>query len=385
MIPMLYQFNSAVVASNLIPLNANLNFKTQDGLRLKDCISCKVTEQERGIYDLEMVYPIDGIYYNKLSIGDVIIASHDRRKDSNQGFIIYKVSKPINGKVTIYANHISSLLSEMVVTGVQEGESMVYLWSSLHSESQGMFYFVAQQSPYDATSITMNDAVTDLSIYTIKDLLYGTEGGFLDNNYGDYIFDNNTVYHYEDGGKLINYWLQYGINITGFKEDLSIEGNEWNVLKGFWKGTDDNNNTLYVESDLIVPAPWISHDNVKRYKILDFSNSYESAPTVSALNTRVLNYGTKHIRTEAAALRDSIDISFVDLKRFSDYNGISGQLDDIHLCDRINVSFSPYNVNVQMKVSKVEWDVLKDDFIKITLGEARETISETIKQVANSK
>jgi len=384
MIPMLYQY-SGTNGPNLIPDSANLNFKNQSGYRLIDCISCKVIEQERGIYCLEMVYPVGGVYYNAISIGDVIIASHDRRINSNQGFLVYKISKPINGKVTIYANHISYLLGEMIATGVRDGESMVYLWSGLHSDSGGLFYFTAQQSPSDATAITMTNASTELGLHTIKDILYGIEGGFLDNNYGDYIFDNNTVYHYEDGGKLLNYWLQYGVNITGFKEDSTVEGREWNAVQGFWKGTDENNDTVYVESNRIVPDPTYAYSYIKRCKILDLSNTYDYAPSVARLNSAVQSYAVKHIKTGASAIRDSFDITFVDLKRMSNIDDfVLQQLYDIQLCDRINVSFDPYGVSTQMKVTKIEWDVIKDDFIKITLGEPRESISDTIRQVANS-
>jgi len=383
MIPMLYQFNSRTNSAKIIPEDANLNFKNQSGLRLVDCISCKVTEQERGIYDLEMVYPIDGQYYNAITPGDVIISSHDRRIDNNQGFIIYKMSRPINGRITIYAHHVSYILNEMIATGVQDGDAMVYLWSGLHTDSQGMFYFKAQQSPYDATAVTMSDASTELGIHSIKEILYGIEGGFLDKNFGDYIFDNNTVYHYEDGGKLLNYWLQYGINIIDFKQELNADGNTWNAVKGYWKGTDDNQNTVYVESAIDYPfIPPSQQGELLRCKIIDMSSSFDTAPTIPKLQTAVHSWAVKHYKNDNDAAVSSIDVKFVDLKRLANFDDMSWQLDDIRLCDRINISFTPYNVSTSMKVNKIVWDVLKEDFISISLGEPKETIVETIRQVA---
>ena len=56
MIPILYDSTETAFANN--------------GLgRLRDCISCVVTEERNGIYECDFEYPIDGVNYDRIQCG----------------------------------------------------------------------------------------------------------------------------------------------------------------------------------------------------------------------------------------------------------------------------------------------------------------------------
>ena len=82
--------------------------------RLSDAIKCTVEEERNGTFELEMTYPITGIHYSDIAVNRIILAKTEDG-GNNQAFIIYKISKPINGIVTINAEHISYLLNGYVV------------------------------------------------------------------------------------------------------------------------------------------------------------------------------------------------------------------------------------------------------------------------------
>ena len=82
--------------------------------RLADAITCKVTEERNGQYELVMTYPITGVHYSDISENKIIMAKTEDG-GQNQAFIIYKVSKPLNGIITVNAEHISYLLNGFVV------------------------------------------------------------------------------------------------------------------------------------------------------------------------------------------------------------------------------------------------------------------------------
>ena len=64
--------------------------------RLRDCISCTVTEERNGIYECDFEYPVDGARFEDIQIGRIIVVEHD---DSGnlQPFDIVSYSKPISG------------------------------------------------------------------------------------------------------------------------------------------------------------------------------------------------------------------------------------------------------------------------------------------------
>ena len=81
---------------------------------LADCISCTVTEERNGVFEVEFEYPITGVHYDLIIEERIIRVSHDEQKDL-QPFKIYRRSAPINGVVTFNAHHISYNLSNVIV------------------------------------------------------------------------------------------------------------------------------------------------------------------------------------------------------------------------------------------------------------------------------
>ena len=93
----------------LFPANATTYF-TQGLGALTDTISCTVTEELNGEYELEMQYPLEGIHFDEITDRSIIYAIPSPYR-SPQPFRIYRITKPLNGIVTIYARHISYDLS----------------------------------------------------------------------------------------------------------------------------------------------------------------------------------------------------------------------------------------------------------------------------------
>ena len=81
--------------------------------KMADAHSCVVTEKRNGSFELEMVYPADGIHADQLEEGNIILA-----KPSDTGrpqpFRIYKIATPIDGKLTVKARHMCILSLHLV-------------------------------------------------------------------------------------------------------------------------------------------------------------------------------------------------------------------------------------------------------------------------------
>ena len=96
-----------LIMTPIIYANNETTFTSLGLGMLPDCVSCKTTEElESGKYECEFSYPITGVNYN-LIVPDRIIKIKPNDTSNSQLFRIYKASKPINGIVKFYCQHIS--------------------------------------------------------------------------------------------------------------------------------------------------------------------------------------------------------------------------------------------------------------------------------------
>ncbi len=81
---------------------------------LKEAMSCIVTEERNGVFELSLTYPVTGALFDKLQIDRFVKAKPNDTADL-QLFRIYEVTKPMNGVVTVNAEHVSYALSNFPV------------------------------------------------------------------------------------------------------------------------------------------------------------------------------------------------------------------------------------------------------------------------------
>ena len=82
------------------------DFKTQGIGALTDTITCTVTEERNGAYELEMQYPKGGIHFEEIKDRCIIYAIPSPYRVA-QPFRIYRITRPMNGIITLSLIHIS--------------------------------------------------------------------------------------------------------------------------------------------------------------------------------------------------------------------------------------------------------------------------------------
>ena len=73
---------------------------TSNGLGRLDAISCKVTEERNGMFELEMEIAETASHANEIEMCSIIVAKPSQ-SGSNQAFRVYRLTKPINGKIKV--------------------------------------------------------------------------------------------------------------------------------------------------------------------------------------------------------------------------------------------------------------------------------------------
>ena len=78
--------------------------------RLSDCISCTVTEERNGIFELEAEIAESALHSSQLEMNSIICAPYYPGGEL-QAFRVAQITKPISGKYKIYAQHLSYQLT----------------------------------------------------------------------------------------------------------------------------------------------------------------------------------------------------------------------------------------------------------------------------------
>lgn len=336
------------------------NFDTNGIGILADAIFCEITEERNGIFELEMQYPITGIHYEEIKTRNIILA-HPSPIDNAQPFRIYRITKPLNGIITIYGEHISYDLSGIPVSPFTAGsaaEAMSKLQSSAAIESPFTFW-------------TDKETVATMSVVapaSTRSLLGGQQGSVLDVYGGEYQFDRYTVRLYNQRGMNRGVSIRYGKNLTSLEQDENISSVYTGVYP-YWMDTDNNLVTL-PEKILNAPGTY----NFTRIMALDLSQEFESAPTEEQLRNRANTYMTAN---NIGVPKVSLDVSFIQLEQTEEYKNIS-LLERVELCDTVNVEFPELGVSATAKCVKTVYDVLQERYTSVELGEARTNIADTI-------
>lgn len=337
-------------------------FNTNGIGALADAVSCLVTEERNGMFELEMQYPITGLHYSEIALSSIIVAVPGDGR-TRQPFRIYKITKPIRGIVTVYAQHISYQLSHIPCMPFSAGSAGLAL--------AGFKTYAAEACPFEFwTDVTTVGNYSQVIPASIRSRLGGVEGSILDTYGGEYEWDGYTVKLHAARGADNGVTLRYGKNIT----DLTQEENISSTITGvcpYWAGTDGITVTL--------PEKVLSAENAANFPYprtvpLDLSGEFEEKPTVEELRAKAQVYISKSGIGVPAV---SLDVSFVALWQTEDYKDIA-PLERVRLCDTVTVLFEKLGVSAKAKVISTVYNVLLDRYDHIEIGDAKSTLAGTI-------
>lgn len=341
----------------LFPSTAT-EFTTQGLGALSDAISCIVTEERNGLYELEMQYPQSGIHFSEIQNRCIIYAIPSPYREA-QPFRVYRITRPINGIATIYAQHISYDLAGIPVNPFTAGSAAEAL--------SGMASHAAVESPFSFwtdKSTTANFSVLVPS--AARSVLGGVEGSILDVYGGEYLFDKFLVRLYNQRGNDNGVVIRYGKNLTDVEQDANISSVATGVLP-YWVGAEGE----------LVQGNIVNVDGTfdfVRIMTIDFSSDFENQPTASELETRAMQY----IKSNKIGVPSvSISVSFVQLEQTEEYKDLA-LLEKCDLCDTVTVQFEALGINAKAEIVRIITDVLLERYESVEVGDIRSNIAYTI-------
>lgn len=389
MIPILYDKYEADFLSN--------------GLgQLSDCLSCTVTEEVNGIYEVEFTYPMNGAYYEQLiNYGGVIACTHDHNGDV-QLFDIYKYDAPIDGIVTFYASHVSYRLRDYWRTTSDTYlrlNSVFSVWNNPDSKAilpLGNFQFVNEldyvpEIYFHGVQYNLREAMFSTSEDNPGGIgMMGIEKSIVQLIQGEWRFDNFTCYFNTHRGQDRGVQIRYGKNMSGVNRSrdtaaiVSAYMPVWTSEGGitFYDPTyspkmETNVSPWYANGEQVYSDadPFYFNPPIIHIEHLDISSDFQNAPTDAEAAQFALNYMRRYSTWKAD---DNITVEFIDLYGTPEYESLQG-LSDCRLGDYVSILYPQLGiVSNGVEILSLTYDVLADRVTEMQLNTIKTTLAKAI-------
>ena len=229
---------------------------------LPDAIEATVTHEINGEYELKLRYPVTGLHFEELISGRIIMAAPDDLTDE-QPFRIYRITKPLNGIVSVYARHLCYDMQGIIVEPFSA--------DSLTTAFQTIPTVCTPSSPITlSTTRSVASGMTLAEPRPLWKLIGGQSGSILDVYGGEWDFDKNEAKLVTQLGADRGVSIRYGKNMTEMEQDATIESSYSGVYP-YWY--DEESNTLVTLTEKFVPVTGAVVSN--RVMMLDCSSDFD--------------------------------------------------------------------------------------------------------------
>lgn len=331
--------------------------------KCSEATRCEVREELNGKYELTLEMPATARHFTEIGARTLIFAKPNPY-DQAQPFRIYRPVKSSKLSVTLDAQHISYDLAGypcIPFTAANALEAIARM-TALQVIAVQPFEFATDMTAENVGTMTVSEPRPTRELLGIgENTLVGTYGGALR-------FDRFVVQLLKERGEDRGFIIAYGKNVVDLEQEQNIS-DVYNTVFPYarWNGQIYSGDLTYA------PGTW----DYFRTKAVDFSSevsSYAQAPTaaqLSALATAWIN------REKCWEPRVSLKVTTVP-------PGSEGleSLQDLRLGDTVTVRFLRLGIDVKSMVVAYTYDVLRERYTSIELGEKPRSAAEAISDAA---
>lgn len=327
---------------------------------LKDALECTVSCEENGAYELTLIYPLTGLHFERL-VERKLISAAPSLYENRQLFRIYRIARPMNGRVQMYAHHISYDLNDCLVkpfTASRLSEAISKIKSNIIGDC-----------PFDLSCDY--DAEGEFTVskpMTVRSAMLSNNSDSLAGVYkGVWSFDGMKCILREK--KEVNRGVQiaYGLNLLDVTQEKNIDEVYTHVYP-YWTNTEKGR---YYDLDPIQASDITGY---RRIYPLDLTTYYEKSPSDESMRKTTLEFIKKN---DIGKIPVSLTVNYVQLEKCVEYKG-SGQSKIILRGDTVEVRYLRLGVSAQARVTKTEYNVLQERYKSIQVGDAKEKLARTM-------
>lgn len=342
---------------------------------LSDATDCTVTEEMNGIFTLSMTYPVGGLHWIDIDVGMYIVCKPNEFADE-QPFIIKKISKAMGGSVKIDADHISYAASGVMISG-------------FNSANSGAFRaFVNSNAVNNVVGIVFDTDIEKSALYigaykpprSMRSVLLEKEDSFSMLYGGEFEFNGLSVFAHSRRGSDRGVTIRYGKNLIALTQTRNIRDF---ATSGYPYWFDENaDGTKYVElPEKVLQYGVLEYSDIEKTELIDLSNKFDSAPSQSDLRAAATDWINENWKSSPPY---NITLSFVDLSKTTEYAKIASA-ENVMIGDTITVVHPKMNISAKLRVVKTVYDVLRNRYKSIDIGDPIDTIADTILKIGRQK
>lgn len=322
---------------------------------LSDAIGPSVLEERNGEYTLEMQYPLDGEHFSDIGMRSIILAKPSPEQDP-QPFRVFRITKPINGIVTINARHVRYDLEGVPVTP--------FIGNGIADALQKIKNNAMVSNPFTfSTNKTNTQIMTLTAPASTLSLLGGVRGSLLDIYGGEYKYNVWNVALLSSRGTDNGVVIRYGVDLTDFQQEENCASVYTGVMC-YWQSSQDG---TMVTGEVQSSGTF----DYERVLVVDKSGEYEDAPTVAQLNQEAIAYINNN---KVGVPKVAINLSFANLEQTEEFKNIR---QSIELCDQITVDFPKIGVSAMARVIRTNYDVINERYNSVEIGDSRTSLADS--------
>lgn len=342
---------------------------------LIDSISPLVTEERNGQFELILKYPTTGSLFNEIKLDRLIkVDANNNLKD--QRFKIIRITKPSNGTITVYAEHISYLTqSTALKPEVNYSGSAIQALQTWKDNIIGDNPFTI----YSDIQTAGSGKWTIDKIENSRQALGGVSGSILDTYGGEYRFDNYHIGLYAQRGNDSGALISYGKNLIDFEQEEEIADTYTSIYPYAIIRDENGSESILTLPEYFIDSEYVNNYSNRKIKKVDFSQ--DDITTIEELRSVAQQYISAN---DIGIPNVNLSVNFLDLSKTLDYKNLA-IIEEINLCDYITVYYDKLGIKQKAKVIKTVWDVSLDRYSELVIGKAKASLSQSINSTVDGK
>lgn len=335
---------------------------------LNNCIECLVEEERNGIFEVSIIYPTTDSIFNSLEEENIIVCNANDTL-LNQKFRIYMTRKLMSNKIEVFARHISFDLAYDTVNSIDiTNQSCEYALNTIFRQSQFSTH-------YKGYSDIINSQNYKISMCNCIDAIAGKEGSIID-TYGtgaEILRDNTNIHVLNKRGHDNDVTIEYAKNLTGFELEEDTTDLITRIMPYAKYNNSETNEEIMIKANA-VDSPLINNYSHPYISYIDYSDKFEEGETPIA--SKLTEFAKVEYRDNKVDMpKQNYKIEFIPLSKCVGYEGLE---DKISLCDTVTIKDTRYGIDTKAKVIRTVFDVLKNRYESMELGEPRTTLGDII-------
>jgi phage minor structural protein len=333
---------------------------------LTDATSCVVTEKLNSSYELVLKYPVNGIYFHDITYRSIIIAKPNA-EDRAQPFRVYKISRPMNGTITVNAEHISYDLVGVQVAPF-EADNAADALKAIQNGAATNHRFTFHTDNLTAAKMKINTPES------ARYCLFSEKESVLKVYGGEYRFDRFHVELLHARGADRGFSVRYGVNLTDINQEQNCQDTYTGIYPYYY---NEESGVLIELPEKIVNA---SGDfGYTKIKSVDLTSEFDSYPREEDLRAAAYKYVADN---QIGKPKVSITLKFEQLRQYEEYKNMAF-FEDVSLGDTVTVIFEKLGVDSNAKCVKTVYDSLLERYDSIELGDLKRTVADTVITLEN--